>query len=164
MNKKVYFIIPLLILIVVNLSIIFNSNKSIPTYDSDIVCSYSSVDTQDDEEYSSKNIIYITKDKDNVRKVINQSIMSSNADTGLLESIIDLYDSVEGIDASLKNVGDSIVFEVTYNYDKIDLDLTKEKLGSVLSDDSILMSTKELPISVDDYLEYLNENYKCEVK
>ena len=163
MNKKVILILPVFIVILV-IAFVINKRDSIPTYKSDIVCSYSDVETQDDEEYDSKSIIYIYKNKDNVRKSINQSIMSSNSDTGLLESIISLYNSVEGIDASLKTIGNKIVFEVTYDFDRIDLDLTKEKMGSVLSDDSILMKAKELPLKVDDYLEYLSKNYKCEVK
>ncbi len=164
MNKKVLFIVPLLILIVVNILIILNSNKSIPTYESDIVCSYSKVEKYDDLDYESKNIIYIYKDKDNVRKTINQSIINANSDTGLLESIISIYDSIDGIDASLKIEGDSIVFEVVYDFDKIDLDITKEKLGSVLSEDSILMRSDSLPINIDEYLELLSDEYKCEVK
>ena len=164
MNKKVLFIVPLLILIVVNILIISNSNKRIPTYKSDIICSYSTVENYDDLDYESKSIIYIYKDEDNVTKTINQSIMSTNSDTGLLESIISIYDSVDGIDASLKNRGKSIVFEVVYDFKKIDLDNTKEKLENVLSQDSLLMKTEVLPIKVDAYLDLLSDKYKCEVQ
>lgn len=165
MNKKIIMgIIFLVAIIVIVLALINYKSNKIPEYDADIICFYSTKETLDEEEYDSKSIVYIYKDKDNVKKSIIQSIMSTNSDTRLLESIIGLFDNIEGIDASLSIMDDSIVFEVVYDFEELDLDLTKEYLGGILDESSILMNTSKLPISVDDYLDSLSNDYKCEVK
>ena len=165
MNKKIIIGISFLIILIVSVSVlIYQKCSNIPTYDADIICSYSTKESLDDDKYDSKSIIYIFKDEDIVKKTINQSIMSANSDTRLLESIISLYDNIEGIDAYVSKIDDSIVFEVIYDYDKIDLELTKENLRSVLDESSILMNISELPINVDKYLDLLSDSYKCEEK
>lgn len=165
MNKKIIIGISFLIILIVSVSVlIYQKSSNIPTYDADIICSYSTKESLDDDEYDSKSVVYIFKDEDIVKKTINQSIMSANSDTRLLESIISLYDNIEGIDAYVSKIDDSIVFEVIYDYDKIDLELTKENLRSVLDESSILMNISELPINVDKYLDLLSDNYKCEEK
>lgn len=163
MNKKILIGI-IVALIVIGIVLIIDKNNEIPTYDADIICSYSTTETLDEEEYESKSYVYIYKDDDYVSKAIHQSIMSTNSDTSILESIIDLYSSIDGIDASLKTVDNSIVFEVVYDFDIIDIDLLKENMGDLLSESSILMTTSELPIKVSDYFDSLSKDYKCEVK
>lgn len=163
MNKKILIGI-IVVLTIIGIIFIIDKKNKIPTYDADIICSYSTTETLDDEEYESKSYIYIYKDDYYVSKSIHQSIMSNNSDTSILESIIDLYSSIDGIDASLKSIDASIVFEVVYDFDIIDIDLLKENMGDLLSESSILMTTSELPIKVDDYLDSLSDNYKCEVK
>lgn len=162
MNKYILLLIPIIIVIVGVFAIY--KRDSIPTYNADIMCSYSSTESFEDDEFDTKNFIYIYKDNDNVKKTINQSVMSANVDVGLLESIVDMYKKIDGIDATLEKKGESIIFEVRYDFDLIDLDYVKEEIGSVLADDSIIMITDELPINIDDYLKSINKNYKCEVK
>ena len=165
MNKKIIIGISFLIILIVSVSVlIYQKSSDISTYDADIICSYSTKESLDDDEYDSKSVVYIFKDEDIVKKTINQSIMSANSDTRLLESIISLYDNIEGIDAYVSKIDDSIVFEVIYDYEKIDLDLIKDNLDSVLDESSILMNISELPINVDKYLDLLSDNYKCEEK
>lgn len=165
MNKKIIIGISFLIILIVSVSfLIYQKRDNIPTYDADIICSFSTKESLDDDKYDSKSVVYIFKDNNIVNKTINQSIMSANSDTRLLESIISLYDNIDGIDAYVSKIDDSVVFEVIYDYDKIDLNLIKENLSSVLDETSILMNISELPINVDEYLDLLSDNYKCEVK
>ena len=94
MNKKIIIGISFLIILIVSVSVlIYQKSSNIPTYDADIICSYSTKESLDDDEYDSKSVVYIFKDEDIVKKTINQSIMSANSDTRLLESIISLYDN-----------------------------------------------------------------------
>lgn len=139
---------------------------SIPTYDADIICTSYNNEIIEDEEMSSKNIIYITLNDDNVVKVINQAIndssMYNDSDLSLLSSIMDIYKDIDGIDAKFNKYDDSLVTEVTYEYDKIDLKLVKKELSNILDDNNILLNINKLPIKYETFKKYELEGFKCE--
>lgn len=158
----------IVIIIIVSGIIIYCSNnneeevKRIPEYESNLVCKSTNKEMLDEEEVTSTSIIYIYTDKDNITKIINQAISSNNNNYSMLESITEIYEPFEGIDATVESIGNKILLEVQYDFSLIDLDTVKRNLSPILSDDSIIMQTESLPIKLEDYLETLTSKYKCE--
>lgn len=166
-NKKKFILIVIILIIIVVFGIIISKNNknedvsNIPEYDADIICKYSLSENVDDTDIDSLAYVYIYTEDNNVSKAIHQSITSSDVDYSLMQSITKLYENINGIDATVNYYGSDLLLEVVYDFNTLDIDDVKDKLGNVLDDQSILMSTDELPISVDDYLDSLTDKYTC---
>lgn len=166
MKKKVIIGVILLIIIVIIILIKSNNHKKevgldeIPTYKADLICSFSGSDTYEDmvEEYSIKAYLSL---KDNY---VTKAILVSVSNGGALYQNQDYlrdYNAVEGISASSNIKGNSLVTEVIYDYENIDLGEVKDKLGYLLIDDSIFNKTESLPVTLEEYKEYQLKDYIC---
>ncbi|MDE5631180.1 MAG: hypothetical protein K2I70_06235, partial [Bacilli bacterium] len=139
MKKKLLIILVILLLIVFVVIIVKKSSKLqkrsdefIPVYNADVVCSLSGVDNFEDEveEYSLK--AYLTL-KDNL--VIKAILVGVSTDTGNLvetQSIMNDYNKVSGINATATLNNDTLITEVVYDYEVIDLEEVKNNLGYLL--------------------------------
>lgn len=142
-------------------------NKKIKEYDAMMKCRKEFKEVIDDDNITSISNIYLNYDEDGmVKNAIYQSISdySSTKDINMYEEIIKIYNSLSGIKANINIVNDSVVLEIEYDYQEMDLDEIKDKIGNMLDDDSLLMKAKELPISLDEFKKIELNNYECEVK
>lgn len=139
----------------------FNKN------DAKMICKQEFREVVDDESITSTSNIYIDYDEDElVTKVIYQSIseFSSANEESMYEEIVDMYNSLEGIEAKFYVDKDSLVLEISYDYSKMNLEAINNKIGNMLDDDSILKKVNSLPISLEEFKKKELTNYECEVK
>ncbi len=168
MKKRVFIILGIVFLLIL-LIVVFNkllakekkeSDKGIPVYKADVVCSLSGIDTFEDEtqEYSIK--AYLTLKDNFVTKAI---LVSVSTDDNIYEAknYVDDYNEINGIKADVYFRGNMLVTEVEYDYEVIDLEEVRNKLGYLLIDDSIFNKTDTLPVSLKDYQEYELKEYTC---
>ena len=154
------------------LSIIFlltGCKETINTYDADMICRMNYEAEVDGYTSESESVIYINYDKGkNITKAIYQSIgnLSEYNDYLLnsLDSIVDIYNKLDGINSNKYIVDDKVVMEIEYDYFKIDLAQFREELGDLIDDESILASIDDLPIKLSEFKRHELEGYDCEVK
>lgn len=168
MNRKIFIIIGvlfvLILLVIVIIKLIPERKKTnddlIPVYDADVICSLSGVDTFEDEvqEYSIK--AYLTLKDNFVTKAI---LVSASTDNGIAEArkYTDDFSEINGINAKVSFKGNMLVTEVEYDYETINLDEVRDKLGYLLLDDSIFNKTDTLPITLKEYQEWELKDYVC---
>lgn len=158
----------ILILLVASL-FISGCKSKINTYDTKMICKQIFSEEVDEEVIESQSIIYVDyNDKNYVTKAIYQSISdNSNYDGYVQESLnylINIYNEMEGISARKYTVDNKFIFEIIYDYDKIDLEDFRSKLGNLIDTTSVLGKATKLPVNLSEYQEYELEGYKCEVK
>jgi len=167
-NKKLLVILGILILLSIEIVLSVRNNEdeekneaSIPVYDADVVCSLSGVDTFEDmnEEYDIK--AYLTIKDDLVTKVILVGISSDSGNLYETQSLMNDYNQIEGIEAKVSSNNNDLITEIEYNYDVIDLEEVRSKLGYLLIDDSIFLKADSLPVSLSDYKKYELRDYVC---
>ena len=139
------------------------------SYDTKMTCKYTYEDELDGDINESDSIIYVDYDEeDNVIAAIYQSISSldnyNDYLLGSLDAIIHLYNSMSGIKASKYIVGESLVFEIMYEYEKIDLNEFRENLGDLIDEESMFATVKSLPIKLSEFESLELKDYECEVK
>ncbi len=103
--------------------------------------------------------------KDNiVKKVTNSTV--SQVEEGFLDlavsmsqKIIESFNEVDGMDASISKAGnDSYKISLTVDYDKIDVEQAKEKLGDMFDSEDFLA---EKDITVEQFKEKNLDGYEC---
>lgn len=170
MKRKVLVILGIIFLLVIVVGLVIKltskeeekkENNNIPIYDADVICSLSGVDTFEDEneEYSIK--AYLTVKDDLVTKAI---LVGLSTDTGNLvetQNIMNDYNKIQGIKASASVNNDTLITEVEYDYETIDLDEVKSKLGYLLIDDSIFLKVDSIPVTLGEYQKYELQEYVC---
>lgn len=167
--KKIVLIILGIILLILFIIIFIKSNNNkkneisddIPTYEADLICTLSGTDTYEDmvEEYSIN--AYLTLDNNYVTKAILVTVSNG----GYLyqnQDYLNDFNAVNGISVTSSIKSNSLVTEVIYDYEIIDIDEVRDKLGYLLIDDSIFNITDSLPVTLDEYMEYQLEDYICE--
>lgn len=165
MKKKSLIVIIILILIIVLVLSMpekkaYEKALEIPEYQSDILCSMNGVDKLEDTEYSYTLNVYLTLKDEFVTKAIYQSI-STNTDYTLNLEYMNLYNTIDGINGDIQEYGDKMVLTITYNYEVIKLSEIKNKVGNLLSDDSLFKKAKKLPVSYEDFKEYELSGFSC---
>ena len=140
--------------------------KTINDFDSDLVCRSEFREIIEDEEIKSTSKIFLNIDDDLVSKAIYQSISAynSSSELNMYEEIAKLYNSMEGINALYYVVDNSIVLEITYDYEVIDLDQIKLQFGNMLDQEGLFMSVDKIPVSLDTFKNIELANYECEEK
>lgn len=164
MNKKVMIIVACLIFFGIIIYILNVDNKSIPKYDADIICHKTYLEVLDEEEVESTSNVYIYETNGYIDKIINQAITNDMSSESFLSELTDLYNQVEGIRAKVDIINNELVMEINYDYHSLDLVNFRNKVGNLLSKDSIYYSIDSLPISVEKYKDTELKNYECEVK
>lgn len=137
--------------------------------DADQICRMHIQEENDDVYITSDSNVYLYLDDSSfVEKAIYQSVSSLNDVTSYsyetYEYIKNLYSKIAGIDVDYYETTDSLVLEIEYNYNEIDLKYLRDTLGYLLDNDSLLGSVESLPISVDDFKKIELDGYECEVK
>lgn len=168
MKKKVLFILSLvfiLSLIIMVILILFPKKQKktddlIPVYHADVVCTFDGVDTFENETHEYSLRAYLTVKDHLVTKAI---LVSVSTDDNIYETrrYIEEYNKINGINAQVSFKEGSLVTEVEYDYETIDLDEVKNKLGYLLIDDSIFKRVSSLPVSLEYYQEYELQDYIC---
>lgn len=168
MKKKVLIIFGILLILFVVMIVIKKYSKNeiaserfIPVYDADVVCSLSGVDNFEDEDNEYNLKAYLTIKDNLVAKAI---LIGVSTDTGNIvetQSIMDDYNQVQGISASAFLSNDILITEVSYDYEVIDLEEVKSKLGYLLIDDSIFLKVDSIPVTLEDYQKYELQEYSC---
>ena len=167
MKKKELIIVILFILLGIILFIdkIFSRDQkiedSIPVYESDVVCHLDGVDNFEGiiQDYSLR--AYLTIQDDLVTKAILVSV-SAGDNLYAASSYVEDYNAIKGINAQVSFKGENLVTEVEYDYEMIDLEEVRDKLGYLLIDDSIFKRATSLPVSLEEYKEYEIQDYICD--
>lgn len=160
--KKILFVICICLLLT-------GCGTSINSFDTKMVCKINFEEDIDDYIYESESIIYVDYDnQEYVTKAIYQSISDlgnyNNYYLKSLDSIIDQYKKIEGISGKYYIVKDKLVLEITYEYDKLDLNEFREFMGDLIDEESLLGSVDELPIKLSEFETIELDGYECEVK
>lgn len=164
--KKVWIILGIVafLLIIVIFKLFLKNKKEmeniIPVYNADVICSLDGIDTFEDgtQEYSLR--AYLTVKDNLVTKAILVSV-GDDSDISMTRSYVEEYNEIKGINAQVTLKNGSLVTEVIYDYETIDLNEVRSKLGYLLIDDSIFVKASSLPVSLDLYKEYELQNYTC---
>lgn len=171
MKKKILVLI-VFILIIILLINIFNNKKNegnkIPTFNSDIVCT-KDINEIDDEgdEIKSKSIIYIDQNDEYIGKLTYVSIVESDFPTSyksLVDSVMDMYNNIDGINAYSVIEDKKIASVVEYTFRNLDLNKLKREMGDILESNSVFMNIDELPIKYDYYKDNYLKGYECKQK
>lgn len=103
--------------------------------------------------------------KDNiVKKVTNSTVSQVEEDfldlaISMSQKIIESFNEVDGMDASISKAGnDSYKISLTVDYDKIDVEQAKEKLGDMFDSEDFLA---EKDITVEQFKEKNLDGYEC---
>jgi len=141
-------------------------NKTIPTYDADIVCTKEIEEENDgDIENYISNVFIKLDDNKNVKETIYQSISESSlldkATLELTNQFLDIYKNINGIEASSDVINDKLIITIKYDYNNMDLNTVKKELGSIIDDKSIFKKIKKIPFSYEDLIKYELNEYEC---
>jgi hypothetical protein len=166
MSKKFIFII---LIIIFDIILIGNINypkaSSIPTYDGDIICKKDKKDVLEDDIKNSSSIIYIKLDGDMVVNAVYQSISDGDyyeeSLIQMIQSYLNLYQGLDGIDTNVDYIDSKIITTVTYDYRMIDVSKVRYKLNNILASDSIFIKEDTLPISYELFSKYELKGYSC---
>lgn len=144
-------------------------DKEIHTFAASEVCTKEYSETVDGDTLISKNNVFITyDDKSIVNKAIYQSITPLNTVNSYTyetyDYIKDLYSNIDGVSADYYETSDSIVLEVSYDYNVIDIDSFRLNVGELLDDKGILGSAKSIPVDLSTFKSIELNGYECEVK
>lgn len=171
MNKKIIYIIIIIINIICLCNISNNRNNNDnsseepPSYDAKMVCIKNTDSLVDEESVSSTSKIYINYDDNNVLDSTYQIITVSDSfyksRIEMIQGYLNLYNGINGITYNVYQYNNSIVTTIKYDYTKIDLNILRTKLGSILDEDSIFNNIDYLPFSLDTYKKYELYDYSC---
>ncbi len=166
--KVRYFLLSLLIVfILTGCSKGEDNEKVINKYDANLVCKKHMEEIHDGEINSSESVIYIYYDESKfVNKAIYQSITNlddaSSYDIQAYDDIKEMYDSIDGCEAHYYKTKNELVLEIKYNYEKLDLNSFKEKLGNILDDTSLFAKVKAIPVKLEVFKNIEVNDYECE--
>lgn len=146
-----------------------SESKKIHTYEASEVCFKEFNETVDDETLISRNNVFITyDDKLIVDKALYQSISPLNAISSYTYETYDyikrIYSNINGISVEYYETTDSLVFEVSYDYNVIDLDSFRTNVGELLDDKGLLGSVDFIPVDLNTFKSIELDDYECEVK
>lgn len=144
-------------------------DKEIHTFAASEVCTKEYSETVDGDTLISKNNVFITYDN---KKLVNKAIYQSITPLSTVNSytyetydyIKDLYSNIDGVSADYYETSDSIVLEVSYDYNVIDIDSFRLNVGELLDDKGILGSAKSIPVDLSTFKSIELNDYECEVK
>lgn len=177
LKQNTKLLIFLLSLITLTLGLMFYaSNRSVAH---DIVTKEHSV-SDDYQVLCSKNIgapgkrsyisnVYINYDKkENITGVMYETIEDlgekfSLEELSKTEDKLDIFNSIIGITANSKTINSNLVTHIKYDYKLIILYQIQKDLKGILPKDSVLMTTKYLPISFKRFKDVELKNYTCEL-
>lgn len=165
MGKKVIIVaISLIAFILICFSLSRKDEEKLNEYNADIICHNTYFEVIDENEINSTSNVYIYETDGYIDRIINQSITNDMSSEQFLSELVDLYNQVEGIKATVDLINNELVMEISYDYKVLDLKIFKSKIGNLLSKDSVYFNLDSFPISVEKYKSYELENYECEVK
>lgn len=166
MNKRIIMVIGglLLVFLVICFSLFKRDDEQIPKYDADIICRSANLDNDVGSELNSRSNIYIYENNGYIDKMINQVITNDLSYDWFFSELVDLYNQIEGITATVDIIQDKLVVEITYDYKTLDLKVFRSTVGHLLSEDSVYYNIEDFPISVEEYKKRELKNYECEVK
>lgn len=132
------------------------------------VCKKTTIEEVDGEILESQSIIYLDYDEANfVNLAIYQSITDiSNVNSytySTYEYIRNLYSGIDGVNVIYYDTKDSLVLEIRYDYTDINLEEFRNNLGDLIDMDSLLGSTKKLPVKMTEFKKKELGGYVCEV-
>lgn len=166
MNRIIKILILIIVIILIIVLIPKGEKVSIPTYESDIICTknFSELNENDINVETKSNIFISLDNNKNVKKVIIQNIENGNIysieDSYLIKNLYDEYNKIDGIKATIDYLENEIIYTVIYDYLEINLNQLKKKLNSFV-EDTIYDDIKELPFTYDFYHEYELKDYDC---
>lgn len=143
--------------------------RTLNIYKADQVCKRTLVDEIDGESIASNSNVYLMLDDFNfVKTAIYQSetpLQNTNSYSyETYEYIRNIYSSIEGIEVIYYDTKDSLVLEVRYDYDKIDLATFRDKIGDMIDENSLLGKEKSIPVTLEKFKLIELGGYVCEVK
>lgn len=145
------------------------STRTLNNYKANEVCKKHIVDEVEGETFESDSNVYLIYDEFNfVKSAIYQSVATLDSSAPysreMYERIRNIYSSIDGVNVIYYDTKDSLVLEVRYDYDKIDLSTFRTKLGDLLDKDSLLGSAKTIPVTIEKFKSIELDGYECEEK
>lgn len=165
MNRRILII---LLFIFISIGIItyictHNTDKNVDDTP-DIVCTKTYIENLDEESVSSTNTVYIYETNGYIDSVIHKSTTMDLTSYSFLKELTSLYNEIDGINAHVEIIDSELIMEISYNHKIINLSEFKNKLSSLLNNNSIYMQIDRFPISVDEYKNSELKDYECEIK
>ena len=119
----------------------------------------------DSGNYKTTDTLEITYNSKSVLRIKNTTITETDAELmdlslGVMKAYSMSFDGVEGITVDVNQVGDNKVkIETNVNYNEVNVENLREKLGSLVDDDSYYSSSS---FTIDQFKEEHLEGYTCE--
>lgn len=143
--------------------------RTLNNYKADEVCKKQIVEELDEVTVSSDSNVYLMLDEFNfVKTAIYQSVTPldyvSSYTYETYEYIRNLYSNIDGVKVIYYDIKDSLVLEIRYDYDTIDLTTFRNSVGELLDKDSLLGREKSIPVTLEKFKSIELDGYVCEVK
>lgn len=143
--------------------------RTLNNYKADEVCKKQIVEELDEVTVSSDSNVYLMLDEFNfVKTAIYQSVTPldyvSSYTYETYEYIRNLYSNIDGVKVIYYDIKDSLVLEIRYDYDTIDLTTFRNSVGELLDKDSLLGREKSIPVTLERFKSIELDGYECEVK
>lgn len=133
-------------------------------YEANVICTLDYQDEVDGMLINSTNKVFINYDD---KMLVNNALYQTTTDEysiNMYERLVNIFNEINGISADLYIVDNKLVVEIEYNYDMINIDEVKDKLGILLDEEALLNKVDKLPITYDEFIDLELKEYKCEVQ